>query len=114
MSPHRVFLDDDELQWNVWDVIPSWGERRVAERRVRDGEPPTSGERRVADRRRVRGIRIALTPHLADGWLAFESAHARKRLAPIPTEWHALPEDKLRELWRAAEALPHRRRRLIE
>ena len=114
MSPHRSFRDDLDVVWNAWDVIPSWGERRASDRRHGAAGPPAhSGERRRGERRVARGIRISLTPRLAGGWLAFESADARRRLAPIPHEWHALPEEDLRELWRKAEPLP-RRRRLLE
>jgi hypothetical protein len=62
----------------------------------------------------LRGIRIALTPVLTHGWLAFESGPLRRRLVPIPADWHLLPERALRELWRVAEQLPQRRRRLVE
>lgn len=114
VSPHRNFRDDEDQEWIAWDVIPSWGERRQSERRVTGaGGPPPTGERRSDDRRRRRGIRIALTPRLANGWLAFERSDERRRLAPIPREWHLLPEERLRALWRDAETLP-RRRRLLE
>ncbi|MEO5817328.1 MAG: hypothetical protein ABIT20_18820 [Gemmatimonadaceae bacterium] len=83
VSPHRNFRDDDDREWSAWDVIP-----------------------------RRRGVRIALTPRLAHGWLAFESNDERRRLAPIPAEWHLMPEERLRALWRDAEALPPRRRLL--
>ncbi len=113
MSPHRVFRDDGDVVWNAWDVIPAWGERRVSERRNRtEGPPAHAGERRHRERRTAHGIRIALTPRLAKGWLAFESESSRRRLAPIPHEWHELPDDDLRELWRGAEQLPPRRRLL--
>ena len=115
VCPHRDFRDDDEQPWTAWDVIPAWGERRRGERRGVAGTAPLGiGERRRSDRRRIRGIRIALTPRLANGWLAFESGEARRRFAPIPPDWHLLPEDELRKLWRAAEQLPRKRRRLIE
>lgn len=114
MSPHRTFRDDRDVAWNAWDVIPTWGERRAGERRHRaEGPPVHSGERRYRDRRVARGIRIALSPRLAKGWLAFESDDARRRLAPIPDEWHLLPDDGLRALWRTAEQLP-KRKRLLE
>jgi hypothetical protein len=115
MCPHRSFKDDEDREWAAWDVIPSWGERRQGERRATGASgPPQAGERRHTDRRRLRGIRIALTPRLAEGWLAFESSDARRRLAPIPADWHLLSEEQLRTLWRAAEELPNRRKRLIE
>ena len=115
MCPHRQFRDDDDQLWSAWDVIPSWGERRRGERRVGTGAPPRhTGERRRMERRQHRGIRIALTPHLADGWLVFESGTARRRLVPIPPEWSVLPDEDLKRLWHDAEHLPARRRRLIE
>lgn len=114
MAPHRDFHDDDKQAWTAWDVIPSWGERRQSERRrAGAGSPAATGERRRAERRVHRGIRISLTPVLSHGWLAFQSGAERRRLAPIPSDWHLLTEDGLRDLWRAAERLPPRRR-LIE
>jgi hypothetical protein len=115
VSPHRTFLDDLHRLWNAWDVIPAWGERRTTERRTHvesTGVPIV--DRRLRERRRVRGLRIALPPRLARGWIAFECADERRRVAPIPDGWHYLPEPGLRELWRNAEQLPPRRRRLVE
>ena len=115
MTPQRAFRDDDKRRWNAWDVIPSWGERRWTERRQRAASPPAhTGERRRAERRRVRGIRVSLTPRLAHGGLAFECADERRRMAPIPDGWHLLPDPELRDLWREAERLPPRRKRLVE
>ena len=114
MTPHRDFRDDDDRLWNAWDVIPTWGERRTGERRhSAQGAPFHSGEKRRAERRVLHGIRIALPEALAHGWLAFESANARRRLVPIPPEWEFLPDANLRDLWRTAQHLPPRRR-LIE
>jgi hypothetical protein len=114
VSPHRIFRDDDDHEWTVWDVVPAWGERRVAERRsARDVGAPVR-DRRLAERRHLRGIRVALSPQLMNGWLAFESDDARRRLAPIPADWHLLSDEQLRELWNGAEHLPRRRRRLVE
>lgn len=115
MSPHRTFLDDHSRLWNAWDVIPAWGERRTSERRT----PAPHGDsraldRRVRERRRTRGLRIALPPRLAHGWVAFEHLDERRRVAPIPRGWSDLPEAELRDLWRTAEQLPPRRKRLVE
>ncbi len=115
MCPQRSFQDEEECEWLAWDVIPAWGERRMGERRSAKGDtPPRGRERRRAERRVAKGIRIALTPALSQGWLAFEAGDARRRLAPIPEGWHELPDDELRALWRRAEQLPPRRRRLVE
>jgi hypothetical protein len=115
VSPHRTFLDDLARLWNAWEVIPSWGERRTAERRARAEETGTRVvDRRSRERRHVRGLRIALPPRLAQGWIAFECVDERRRVAPIPPGWELLPEHGLRELWRGAEQLPPRRKRLVE
>jgi hypothetical protein len=37
-----------------------------------------------------------------EGWLLFESATEKRRLAPVPADWEALPDDKLVELCSAA------------
>jgi hypothetical protein len=39
------------------------------------------------------------------GWLTFESATARKRLAPIPRGWAEAPVDRLELMCRAAEVV---------
>lgn len=115
MSPHRTFLDDLARLWNAWEVIPAWGERRAAERRSQVEESGTRVvDRRTRERRHARGLRIALPPRLANGWIAFECADERRRIAPIPPGWEQLPEVGLRELWRGAEQLPPRRKRLVE
>jgi hypothetical protein len=116
VSPHRTFLDDLARLWNAWDVIPAWGERRTAERRQRAAADRSRlVDRRAGDRRHVRGgVRIALPPRLIHGWVAFECGEERRRVAPIPEGWDELPELELRTLWRGAEQLPPRRKRLVE
>jgi hypothetical protein len=114
VSPHRTFYDDVSRLWNAWDVIPHWGERRRDERR-KGRDPERKGERRLVDRRQRTGeLRISLPPRLARGWLAFESGEDRRRVAPIPDQWHERSDDELRELWRGAEQLPPRRKRFVE
>lgn len=49
-------------------------------------------------------IRGNVRPQFAGGWLAFESAHERRRLAPIPAEWEELDDEGLRIL--LAECTP--------
>lgn len=43
--------------------------------------------------------------HLRSGWLTFESAATRKRLAPIPDGWDETPSDRLELLCRAADVV---------
>ena len=115
MSPHRTFLDDLARLWNAWEVIPAWGERRGADRRQRaEGARSRLVDRRAVERRRVSGVRIALPPRLAQGWVAFECGDERRRVAPIPAGWCEIPEHGLLDLWRGAERLPPRRKRLVE
>jgi hypothetical protein len=115
VSPHRTFLDDLARLWNAWEVIPAWGERRTAERRGHsEGAGSRLVDRRTRERRHARGLRIALPPKLAQGWIAFECNDERRRVAPIPEGWCELPEQGLRDLWRGAEQLPPRRKRLVE
>jgi hypothetical protein len=115
VTPHRTFLDDLARLWNAWEVIPVWGERRSAERRQRSAAYASHlVDRRTGERRRLRALRIALPPRLACGWVAFECGDERRRAAPIPPGWAELPEAGLRELWRDAEQLPPRRKRLVE
>jgi hypothetical protein len=114
VSPHRTFRDDAERLWNAWDVTPAWGDRRRGPRRQRSEDPPEMRERRRLDRRHLRGIRIALPPALARGWVAFECDTDRRRVAPIPPGWHELPDTQLLDLWRTAERLPPRRKGFVE
>ncbi len=117
---HRSFTDAAGVLWSVWDVIPQWTERRSGgDRRRADGDPdadPPVLERRRHDTRRGEnedGSRIRIAAGLSRGWLAFESAHDRRRLAPVPPGWDGLSDAELEALCaKAIEAPP--RRRLIE
>jgi hypothetical protein len=105
--PHRQFVDSKQTTWEVWDVEPSHRERRRPTH-DRRRSPRTSGERRqVEDRSRVR-IKSALS----HGWLAFESKHDRRRLAPIPTGWDALDASALEQLCKQATSIGRPRRLL--
>jgi hypothetical protein len=44
---------------------------------------------------------------LRSGWLTFESANARRRLAPIPADWESVPVARLREYCLAAQHVSH-------
>jgi hypothetical protein len=106
--PHRRFVDSKQTRWEVWDVEPGSAERR-GRTDDRRRAPRTSGERRqVQDRSRVR-----IKSDLTSGWLAFESKHDRRRLAPIPIGWEALDASALEELCEQARSIG-RPRRLLE
>lgn len=76
---HRTFRDEIGGEWQVWDARPS-------------AATPAR----------------AIAPGLRRGWLCFERAGSdeRRRLAPIPFRWPALPESTLRAL--LAQAAPAR------
>jgi hypothetical protein len=105
--PHRQFVDSKRTTWEVWDVEPEDAERRrrPADRR---GNPRASGERRhVEDHSRVR-IKV----ELSGGWLAFQSKHYRRRLAPIPVGWETMDPSALEQLCEQATSIGKPRRLL--
>lgn len=82
----REFTDSQGTVWRVWDVT------------VEQLHPITRGEDFMAD--------------LQDGWLAFESATERRRIAaPYPADWLELPIPELEALCRSAPHVPSRRPR---
>ncbi len=95
----RVLRDDHAVEWQVWDVRPSW----LTAAKLVGGGTPTGTPRPV------------LQPALADGWLTFESASGeRRRVAPIPVGWDGLDDAGLGGLLGRATPVPPRHRRLIE
>jgi hypothetical protein len=105
--PHRQFVDSKQTTWEVWDVEPGQAERRrhPADRR---GSSRRSGERRqVEDRSRVR-----VSSNLVQGWLAFQSKHDRRRLAPIPVGWESMDASALEQLCEQAKSIGKPRRLL--
>ena len=105
---HREFTDSGQVTWDVWDVYPALGDRRGphADRRrfMRDTQ----------DRRTMLGaVSLRVTPEYALGWLAFQSDHERRRLAPVPDGWEGLDEPELERLCQAATPVG-RPRRFVE
>lgn len=78
----RVFRDAAAVEWSVYLTVPSASERRAQ--------------------------------HLAEayraGWLVFESASEKRRLAPVPAGWDSLSDAALAALCVAATPQPARRR----
>lgn len=101
----REFRDSDGTEWMAWDVPPardyavtrSGGDRRRA-------ELPVATERRVVRDRR----RMISGAELAGGWLCFQSAGEKRRLAPRPPEWDSAPDDALEGFCRAAKPAQRR------
>lgn len=95
---YRTFSDDAGRLWEAWDVVPrgimlAAPERRMlAERRTGETRPTL-----VDDERRAIARRVAVTPGMEGGWLAFRSGHDRRRISPIPDEWSVWSDERLRE-----------------
>ena len=86
----RGFTDSTGVEWRVLEVFPS----RASKAGSADAFSRTS---------------LKDSP-FENGWLCFESAHSKRRLAPIPTGWEFAPVKPLDQLCRDAEVVPVRRR----
>ena len=75
---HRVFFVAGQ-RWEVWEV-----------------------------RRRGQGEGRTVSPALEEGWLAFESAMEKRRLAPIPEDWEEMPVETLARLCEGASFVRER------
>jgi hypothetical protein len=73
----RNFRDRKGVDWLVWDVFP---------------------DARGAQARPAEAIDVFPHPDLAEGWLCFESRSEKRRVTPIPPDWHAWPAERLEEL----------------
>jgi hypothetical protein len=81
---HRKVTDRHGHEWDVWEVRPT-----AIDRRVRN-------ESRLVERRGSDiGFVGRVSERLRDGWLAFQSAHEKRRLSPIPTAWLDISDDEL-------------------
>ena len=104
---HREFVDADGVRWQVWAVIPGSADRR-------EGPDRRADARDERERRTRRELRVRMEPGFANGWLVFESAHAKRRLHPIPEGWTTGDDAALAALLARAAPAPHTSRRLIE
>ncbi|HEX6039243.1 hypothetical protein [Longimicrobium sp.] len=75
----RYFESPDGAAWRVWEVIPG----------------------QVSDFRSSYGSH--LPRDMADGWLCFDCGNEKRRLAPLPLNWHERPDGDLWFWCRAAE-----------
>lgn len=106
---HRHFVDDAGAEWTVYDVNPRPDERRIHDRRdVVGGAEGASADRRGDDRRATIGT--IKSGRLTRGWLCFESHTERRRLQPVPENWHLLSDGDLAGLLRQARVAPRRAR----
>jgi hypothetical protein len=94
---HRMILDGEGTVWDVWEVLPSTGEKRLDDNPV---PPPDTPERR-----RSRGR----TPRRA-GWLAIQNEMERRRVVPAPAAWSDMTDDELRAVIAASAGTGRRLR----
>lgn len=105
----RSFRMPDGTVWNVWEVtsasLPGAFPRpRVRERRGQNVFRYTGPERRTAQRRLAPARPSVLAPEYQAGWLIFQCGEEKRRLAPPPSGWESLPDDRLAALCRRAVA----------
>lgn len=88
-SSVRDFVDEDRVEWRVWEVIP--GQTRASARSEQH-------HHQLGD--------------YQDGWLAFEAVGTghRRRLRDYPDQWNALSNDDLERLLARAEIVRSARR----
>lgn len=103
---YRDFVDEHGTAWEAWDVHPTHVERRLE----RSGARGAAGGPVVERRTTESGARMQVRPEYTQGWLAFQSRHERRRLAPVPPDWAELDDAGLsRLLDRATPIGPGRR-----
>jgi hypothetical protein len=79
----RDFVDANNVSWRVWPVTPD------------ALQPRTAAEDYLGD--------------FSEGWLCFESATERRRLANYPRDWERLADGDLCSLLAAASLVPTRK-----
>jgi hypothetical protein len=79
----RDFTDANGVSWKVWPVTPE------------SIQPKTAAEDYLGE--------------YGDGWLCFESASERRRLANYPKGWAELSDEALSALLASAAAVPKRK-----
>lgn len=91
---HRTFHDGNGQEWDVWEVVPTAVERRMAKAPYRSAN---------VERRKTQQTRVVVPDSLQKGWLAFQSGRDRRRLAPIPGDWQRMTGPELNALLAKAD-----------
>ncbi len=79
-ATHRILRDGRGMRWDVYAVYP---------------------DAQMTTRTQLRGT-------YSQGWLCFDSASEKRRLSPIPRDWHKLTNEQLAELAGRAEVASSR------
>jgi len=109
----RTFIAPDGAEWRVWNVVPSLAlneESREWERRGQDVFAYDGPERREQEDEGRRHTLPFVSPQLSSGWLCFESAASKRRLAPTPADWEEVPDAELVSFWETAEPVAPRKK----
>jgi hypothetical protein len=96
----------------VWQVHPSAAERRFVQRRVKDEDRIDSAERRSGQERRVSEAsraRANIAEEFTFGWLCFECATEKRRLAPVPEGWDRADDETIEQWCCAAKPVVRRK-----
>ncbi len=91
---------------------PNAAERRHTERRVRDEERTDDTERRKGRERRKPITPVYHAPLAAEfkyGWLCFQTADEKRRLAPIPEAWEQADDETIEQWCCLAKGVPRRK-----
>ncbi|MDP9279955.1 MAG: hypothetical protein M3P00_11100 [Gemmatimonadota bacterium] len=105
---YRTFLESTGKRWEVWLVTPAAAERRKADRRAAssgsEGYAGNPERRQTPERRRSPFQRsVTVASEFSQGWLCFESEGEKRRLAPVPVDWHEAGPDRLSSWLQAAK-----------
>lgn len=96
----REFRDEGGTEWLAWDVpaVREFSPARTGQDRRVNHTSNYHPERRVLRERR----RLKTGSGLEQGWVCFQSEGEKRRLAPPPPDWEAIPEEQLAALCQAA------------
>jgi hypothetical protein len=95
---YREFVDSCRTIWAVWYVPASRSERRTHDTWRRE-----EGDRRSQSQ--SQRLRMRVSAPMSAGWLCFESASEKRRLAPVPSGWQQMSDRGLEELCNSATAV---------